>query len=58
MSEHQRKTALRVAAVPEPEFEKAVESENPPTVSELAKRGTVPGLPPDYLMRLENSSAM
>jgi hypothetical protein len=40
LSEHQRKTALRVAAVPEAEFEGAVESPTPPTVSALAKLGT------------------
>jgi hypothetical protein len=50
MSEHQRKTAFRVAAVPKPEFDAAVESENPPTVTSLAKRGTVTfGLPEGYL---------
>ncbi len=40
LSEHQRKTALRVAAVPEPEFVAQVESEAPPTVTALAKQGT------------------
>ena len=40
LSEHQTKTALRVANVPGAEFEEAVESENPPTVTELARRGT------------------
>jgi hypothetical protein len=39
LSEHQRKTALRVAAIPEPEFTAAVESEAPPTVTALADRG-------------------
>src|SRR5579871_5999834 len=39
LSEHQRKTALRVAAVPEETFEKAVEGENPPTVTQLAELG-------------------
>ena len=32
LSERQRKTALRVANIPEQEFEEAIESENPPTV--------------------------
>ena len=40
LSEHQRKTALRVAAVPEPAFTAQVESEAPPTVTALAKQGT------------------
>lgn len=39
LSEHQRKTALRVAAIPAPEFDAAVESESPPTVTALAERG-------------------
>jgi hypothetical protein len=36
----QAKTALRVANIPAAEFEEAVESEDPPTVTELAERGT------------------
>ena len=40
LSDRQTKTALRVAKIPQPEFEEAVESENPPTVTELAERGT------------------
>jgi len=40
LSSHQQKTALRVAAVPEPLFEKAVERERPATVTELARIGT------------------
>jgi len=39
MSDWQRKTALRVANVPRDEFEAAVESENPPTVTQLAEQG-------------------
>jgi hypothetical protein len=39
LSEHQRKTALRVANLPQEEFEAAVESDRPPTVTELAERG-------------------
>lgn len=42
LSEHQRKTALRVANVPETEFERAVESDQPPTVTALAERGKIP----------------
>jgi len=40
LSERQRKTALRVASVPTGEFERLVESEEPPTATALAKRGT------------------
>jgi hypothetical protein len=39
LSEHQRKTALRVAAIPEAEFERQVESASPPTVTKLAEQG-------------------
>jgi hypothetical protein len=39
LSERQRKTALRVANVPEDKFEAAVESAHPPTVTALAKQG-------------------
>lgn len=39
LSEWQRKTALRVAEVPADEFEAAVESDNPPTVTQLAEAG-------------------
>ena len=52
MSERQRKTALRVANVPKEQFEKQVESENPPTVTKLAQHVTVAaayGLPEGYL---------
>jgi len=40
MSEHQRKTALRVASIPGDEFEALVESDDPPSVTELARLGT------------------
>jgi hypothetical protein len=40
MSERQRKTALRIANVPREEFEALVESDDPPTITELAERGT------------------
>lgn len=39
LSERQRKTVLRLANVPQPEFERAVESDNPPTVTKLAEQG-------------------
>jgi hypothetical protein len=39
LSEHQRKTALRVAAIPEAEFVAAVDSAQPPTVTALAEQG-------------------
>lgn len=40
MSDHQRKQALRVAAVPQPDFDYAVESQEPATVTKLAEMGT------------------
>lgn len=46
MSEHQQKTAVRVAAVPERQFTEQVESDNPPTLTELARQGTQPRNPP------------
>ena len=46
LSEHQRKSALRVANVPRDEFEAAVESDSPPTVTALAARGTERRLAP------------
>jgi hypothetical protein len=45
LSEHQQKTAMRIHAVPREEFEAAVESEVPPTVTELAQRGVQPRAP-------------
>ena len=40
LSEHQRKTAIRVANVDDDSFNEQVESENPPTVTQLAAQGT------------------
>lgn len=37
LSEHQRKTALRVASVPAEDFEAQVESDAPPTVTALGE---------------------
>lgn len=39
LSEHQRKTALRVADVPKDKRESLIESDNPPTVTTLAEMG-------------------
>lgn len=39
MSKRQQVTAIRVARVPDEEFEAAVESPKPPTVTQLAERG-------------------
>lgn len=50
LSVDQQKTAVRVANVPRDEFERLIESDNPPTVSQLAsmglKRRPVPPPPP------------
>jgi hypothetical protein len=40
LSERQRKTALRVAAIPVEDFDYAIESQDPPTVTALAVLGT------------------
>jgi hypothetical protein len=42
LSEHQRKTALRVASVPEQSFEAQVDSDDPPSVTALAEQGKKP----------------
>jgi len=56
LSEHHRKTALRVANVPEAEFERAVESDQPPTVTALGERGKIPRVrPPADLSRQSRS---
>lgn len=49
LSERQRVTAVRVANVPEPEFERLVESDEPPTVTQLADIGRRERI--DYLTR-------
>lgn len=41
LSSHQRKSALRVANVPSDQFERAVESNNPPSIGRFAERGTL-----------------
>lgn len=41
LSTGQRKTALRIASVPAAEFEAAIESETPPSVTQMAVMGTV-----------------
>ncbi len=45
VSKHQEVTAVRIANVPEPEFEAAMESDDPPTVTKLAhqQRPAPPG---------------
>jgi hypothetical protein len=42
LSEAQVKTAQRVSNVPREDFERQIESANPPTVTELARQGTTP----------------
>jgi len=51
LSERQRKTALQVATIPEDEFEEAIESDDPPTLTELAERGTIKKSPSAVLLR-------
>lgn len=45
LSRRQHHTALRVARVPHDEFDDAVESQEPPTVTALAERGRLPAAP-------------
>ncbi len=45
MSERQQVTAVRVANVPDEEFEAAVESDSPPTITKLADMGRKPREP-------------
>jgi hypothetical protein len=40
LSKHQKDTAIRIASVPQEEFEAQVESDSPPTVTALAEQGT------------------
>ena len=39
-SERQLRTALNVASIPQTDFDRQVESDNPPTLTELARQGT------------------
>jgi hypothetical protein len=41
LSDRQRKTALRIANVPEKDFERQVEGPNPPTPTQLAEQGRI-----------------
>lgn len=45
LTRHQHHTAVRVARVPAPEFEEAVEADEPPTVTALADKGRLPAAP-------------
>ncbi len=58
LSERQTKTAVRVANVPEDDFEEQVESDDPPTVTALAEQGKktrplvdLEGIPPQDFAR-------
>lgn len=45
LSRHQYHTAVRVSRIPDPEFEEAVEADEPPTVTALAEKGRLPAAP-------------
>jgi hypothetical protein len=47
MSKHQQVQAVRIASVPTAEFEKAVESSTPPTITTLAQQGVQKRAAPD-----------
>lgn len=53
MSDRQIKTAIRVANVPAEDFEKQVESHNPPTVTALAEQGKKPAPAPKPVIDLK-----
>jgi hypothetical protein len=44
LSEHQRKTAIRVASVSDESFESQVESSTPPSITRLAEEGKAPAM--------------
>lgn len=46
LSERQKVTALRVASIPQSEFEREVESDQPPTITKLAEQGKQEKLKP------------
>lgn len=48
LSQRQAKTALRVANVPHDDFEEQIESDTPPTLTELGEQGTRKKPPPIY----------
>jgi hypothetical protein len=48
LSEYERNTALRVANIPDDQFDLQVEGEQPPTIGQLAAQGTVAKVP-NYL---------
>ncbi len=45
VTEHQLKTSLRIAAVPEEDFDRQVESPSPPTKTQLAEQGRMRRVP-------------
>lgn len=51
LSKRQQVTAVRVANIPTTDFEEAIESDSPPTITEFAERGTKsrPPLESDFL---------
>jgi hypothetical protein len=50
-SERQAKNAVRIANIPEQEFERQVESKTPPTITTLAEQGTQKRVKPDDYLR-------
>jgi hypothetical protein len=53
MSKRQQVTAVRVANVPESEFENQIESDNPPTITTLAEQGLLTNEQENKLKRLK-----
>lgn len=49
MSKHQQVQAVRIAAIPEPDFDRQVESQKPPTLTQLAMQGVKPRAVPTHV---------
>lgn len=52
LSERQRKTALRIASIPKEKRDALIESDSPPTITELAELGTQKKPQPERLARM------
>ena len=57
MSKRQQVTAIRVANVPDDEFEASTESDDPPTVTALAEMGSQSRTPPGFARGIEPSGS-
>lgn len=58
MSSDQAKQAIRVANVPEADFEEQLESESPPTIESLAEQGSPWGETKGFFVPSENFKSL